>query len=74
LASSPAAELVAQAFAEELRHQAVLADAIGPVDLAYVLALIEAGTMPRDAGISNVFSDMDATPPFVRSRRGRLGE
>lgn len=31
-------------------------------------------TMPRDAGISNVFSDMDATPPFVRSRRGRLGE
>lgn len=50
LAGGPAAELVAQAFAEELRHQAVLADAIGPVDLAYVLALMEAGTVPRDAG------------------------
>ena len=50
LAASPAAELIAQAFAEELRHQAVLAEAMGPVDLAYVLALIEAGTVPRDAG------------------------
>ena len=50
LAGSPTAELVAQAFAEELRHQTVLADAIGPVDLAYVLALIEAGTVPHDAG------------------------
>ncbi len=50
LAGLPAAELVAQAFAEELRHQAVLADAIGPVDLAYVVALVEAGTVPRDAG------------------------
>ncbi|MEQ1803878.1 MAG: lyase family protein [Burkholderiaceae bacterium] len=50
LASSPAAELVAQAFAEELRHQAALAQAIGPVDLAYVLALVEAGTVPPAAG------------------------
>jgi argininosuccinate lyase len=50
LAQSPGAELVAQAFAEELRHQACLAGAIGPVDLAYVLALIEAGFVPRDAG------------------------
>lgn len=49
LAALPAAELVARAFAEELRHQAVLADAIGYVDLAYVLALVEARTMPRDA-------------------------
>ena len=31
-------------------------------------------TMPRDSGISNVFSDMDTAPPFVRSRRGRFGE
>ncbi len=50
LAQSPGAELVAQAFAEELRHQACLAGAIGPVDLAYVLALTEAGLVPRDAG------------------------
>ncbi len=50
LAQSPAAELVAQAFAEELRHQAGLAPAMGPVDLAYVIALIEAGTVPRAAG------------------------
>ena len=50
LADAPAAALIAQAFAEELRHQAVLAEAMGVVDLAYVLALIEAGTVPRDAG------------------------
>lgn len=50
LAAAPAAELIAQAFAEELRHQALLAEAMGPVDLAYVLALIEAGTVPRAAG------------------------
>jgi argininosuccinate lyase len=50
LAAPPAAELVANAFAEELRHQAVLAEAIGHVDLAYVLALVEARTVPRDAG------------------------
>jgi argininosuccinate lyase len=50
LAESPDAELIAQAFAEELRHQGVLAEAMGWVDLAYVLALVEAGTVPRDAG------------------------
>ncbi len=50
LAQSPAAQLVAQAFAEELRHQAVLAPAIGLVDLAYVLALIEAQIVPREPG------------------------
>src|SRR5258706_16137476 len=38
LAGAPAAELVASAFAEELRQQALLAEAIGYVDLAYVLA------------------------------------
>jgi argininosuccinate lyase len=50
LGQSPAAELVAQAFAEELRHQTGLADAIGPVDLAYVLALIEARIVPGEPG------------------------
>lgn len=50
LATPPAAELVASAFAEELRQQTVLAEAIGYVDFAYVLALIEAGTVPRQAG------------------------
>lgn len=50
LEHSPAAELVALAFAEELRHQAGLAQAIGPVDLAYVLALIEAGTVAPESG------------------------
>ena len=50
LAAPPAAELIARAFAEELRHQAALAEAIGHVDLAYVLALVEARTVPRDAG------------------------
>ncbi len=50
LAQAPGAELVAQAFAEEVRHQTCLAQAMGPVDLAYVMALIEAGTVPRTAG------------------------
>lgn len=50
LAAPPAVEMVARAFAEELRHQAGLAEAMGHVDLAYVLALIEAGTVPADAG------------------------
>ncbi|WP_428423428.1 lyase family protein [Methylibium sp.] len=50
LASAPGAELVASAFAEELRQQTVLAEAIGCVDLAYVLALVEQGKVPRGAG------------------------
>ena len=50
LAAPPNRELVANAFAEELRHQVALGEAIGYVDLAYSLALIEAGFMPRDAG------------------------
>ena len=50
LAAPPARELVANAFAEELRHQVALGEAIGYVDLAYTLALIEARIMPRDAG------------------------
>lgn len=50
LAGAPAAELVACAFAEELRHQTVLAEAIGYVDLAYALALVEEGRIPRRAG------------------------
>ena len=50
LAAPPAAALIAQAFAEELRHQVPLGEAMGLVDLAYTLALIEAGTVPRDAG------------------------
>jgi len=50
LAAPPGSELIARAFAEELRHQAGLAQAIGLVDLAHVLALIEAGTVPRPAG------------------------
>ncbi|MDO9073835.1 MAG: lyase family protein [Rubrivivax sp.] len=50
LADAPGAALVAFAFAEELRHQAVLAEAIGLVDLAYVLALVEERKIPRREG------------------------
>lgn len=50
LASPPASELVAYAFAEELNNQLELAEAMGRVDLAYTLALLEAGTVPREAG------------------------
>ena len=50
LAAAPGHDLITQAFAEELRHQAVLAPAFHCVDLAYVLALVEAGTVPVAAG------------------------
>lgn len=50
LATLPAAALVAQAFAEELRNQRPLSEAIGFVDLAYTLALVEAGIVPRAEG------------------------
>jgi argininosuccinate lyase len=50
LAVPPARELVVNAFAEELRHQVALGEAIGYVDLAYSLALIETRIVPRDAG------------------------
>lgn len=50
LAFTPGAELASRAFAQELRHQAVLAGAIGLVDLAYVLALAESKMVPREAG------------------------
>lgn len=49
LALAPSSELANRAFAEELRHQAVLADAIGLVDLAYILALAEKSVVPREA-------------------------
>ena len=50
LAAAPGNDLIANAFAEELRHQTVLASAFSYVDLAYVLALVEAGTVPEAAG------------------------
>jgi argininosuccinate lyase len=50
LEAEPAAELVANAFAEELRHQAGLAGAIGLCDIAYVLSLVEESKIPRGAG------------------------
>jgi argininosuccinate lyase len=50
LAAPPAAELIAHAFAEELRHQQGLAEAMGLADIAHAIALIEAGTVPRAAG------------------------
>ncbi len=50
LASLPASELVAHAFAEELRNQRPLSEAMGFVDLAYTLALVESGKLPRAAG------------------------
>lgn len=50
LAAAPAAELVAHAFAEELRHQRPLAEAIGLVDITYALGLIDAGIVARDIG------------------------
>lgn len=50
LAAAPAAELVAHAFAEELRHQRPLAEAMGLADIAYALGLIDAGIVARDVG------------------------
>ncbi len=50
LRSGPGSALVARAFAEELRHQAGLAQAIGLVDLAYVVANTEAGHIPAEQG------------------------
>lgn len=50
LAVGPGSELVAHAFAEELRHQRPLAEAIGLVDIAYALALIDSGVLERDPG------------------------
>lgn len=50
LAAAPAAELVAHAFAEELRNQRPLAEAMGLVDIAYALGLIDAGVVARDVG------------------------
>lgn len=50
LAALPASELVAHAFAEELRNQRPLSEAMGYVDLAYTLALVESGNVPRAAG------------------------
>lgn len=50
LAAAPGQDLIANAFAEELRHQTLLAPAFHYVDLAYVLALFEAGTLPVAAG------------------------
>ena len=50
LRSGPGSALVRRAFAEELRHQAGLCLAIGLVDLAYVLANIEAAHIPAKEG------------------------
>ena len=50
LAAPPAAELIAHAFAEELRHQQGLGEAMGFVDIAHVIALIEAGIVPCAPG------------------------
>ena len=50
LQGGPGSALVARAFAEELRHQAGLSQAIGLVDLAYVLANAEAGHIPEAEG------------------------
>ena len=48
--SPPAAELIAHAFAAELNHQRGLSEAMGLVDIAYGIALIEAGTVPELGG------------------------
>ena len=50
LAAPPADALVAHAFAQELSHQQGLAEAMGFVDIAYAVALIEAGTIPYSVG------------------------
>lgn len=50
LAAPPANELIAHAFAEELRHQQGLGEAMGLVDIAHVTALIEAGIVPGVPG------------------------
>lgn len=64
LAAAPGNDLIANAFAEELRHQAVLTPAFGYVDLAYVLALVEAGTVPDAAGkdLLTALLDLHALP------------
>lgn len=50
IAEPPSADMVRHAFADELHHQRELAQAIGLVDMAYVMAQIEGGVLPRDAG------------------------
>ena len=50
LAAPPGQDLIAHAFAEELRNQWPLNEAMGLVDMAYALALLQAGTMPEQAG------------------------
>jgi argininosuccinate lyase len=50
LSAPPSSELVGIAFMHELRHQTVLAEAIGRVDMAYVLAMTEEGRLPLPAG------------------------
>jgi argininosuccinate lyase len=50
LASGPAPELVATAFAHELATQLPLFDGMSQADLAHTVALLEAGVIPAAAG------------------------
>jgi argininosuccinate lyase len=70
LAAPPAAQLVASAFAEELRHQRGLGEAMGLVDLAYALALTEAGTLPRPAGreLLRALLELHENPALLQPR------
>lgn len=64
LAAPPAAELIAHAFAEELRQQLVLHETMGLVDMAYTLAQIEAQIVPGEAGraLLSALLDLQAGP------------
>lgn len=50
LAAAPAPDLVAAAFATELKQQDALFAGTGLADLAHTVALIEAGVIPRSEG------------------------
>ena len=50
LAHGPSERLIQAAFKREIDDQAELFEAMGLVDLAHTLVMIEAGIVPRDAG------------------------
>ena len=50
IAAPPSADMIQYAFADELHHQRDLQQAMGLVDMAHILAAVERGTLPRDAG------------------------
>lgn len=86
IAESPAETLVATAFAAELEAQHALSAALGKVDLAHTLCLLDSGLIPSEAGaeLLHALLMLEADPSAIApvpsagdaytNREARLGE